>query len=151
MIKHASNRFKTGLIVARLLPAYVLLGLIKHLVPLNWLARWVWCPPTGQRDREVERRLASSVLWLSQMVGLPDRDCLQRSLLLYRVLSRAGAEPKLVVGFDRINGRILGHTWVIVDGHTVIEPETDLLRFSPTFSFGTRGTLLVERTNARAA
>jgi hypothetical protein len=82
------------------------------------------------------------VLRLSQLAGLPDRDCLQRSLLLYRVLSRAGAEPTLVVGFNRINDQMLGHAWVVVDGHSVIEADTDLLRFTPTFSFGSRGTLL---------
>ncbi len=136
------TRFKTGLIVLRLLPIYVLLGLIKHLVPLHWLARWAWCRPAGPRNREVELRLATSVLRLSQLAGLPDHDCLQRSLLLYRVLSRAGAEPTLVVGFNRINDQVLGHAWVVVDGHAVIEAETDLLRFTPTFSFGSRGTLL---------
>jgi Transglutaminase-like superfamily len=151
VIKRASNRLKSGLIVGRLLPAYVLLGLVKHIVPLKWLARWAWCPPVGPRDREAERRLAASVSRLSQLAGLPDRDCLQRSLLLYRVLSRAGAEPTLVVGFDRINGRVLGHAWVIMDGHAVIERETDLLRFSPTFSFGSRGTLLSEWPDPRAA
>jgi hypothetical protein len=151
VIKRTSNRLKTGLIVGRLLPAYLLLGLLKHVIPLRWLARWVWCPPVGPRDRNTEWRLAASVLRLSQLAGLPDRDCLQRSLLLYRVLSRVGAEPKLVVGFERMNGQILGHAWVIVDGHTVIEPETDLLRFSPAFGFGMRGALLSEGLNSRDA
>src|SRR5262249_34548422 len=146
VIKRASNRLKTGLIVGRLLPAYLLLGLLKHLVPLRWLARWAWCHPRGLHHREAERCLTASVLRLSQLTGLPDRDCLQRSLLLYRVLSRAGAEPTLVVGFDRIDGRILGHAWVTTDGHAVIEREADLLRFSPTFSFGTRGALLFQPT-----
>jgi hypothetical protein len=151
VITRASNRLKTGLIVGRLLPAYVLLGLLKHIVPLRWLVHWAWCPPAGKRDCEAEHRSAASVLRLSQLVGLPDRDCLQRSLLLYRVLSRAGAEPKLVCGFDRMNGRILGHAWVIVDGHTLIEPETDLLRFSPAFSFGSRGTHFSEWPDSRTA
>lgn len=151
MIKRASNRLKTGLIMGRLLPAYMLLGFLKHLIPLRWLARWAWCPPGGPRDREAEPRLAASVLRLSQLAGLPDRDCLQRSLLLYRVLSRAGAEPKLIVGFDRINGRIIGHAWVVVDGHAVIESETDLVRFSPAFSFGSRGAHFSEWPNPRTA
>ncbi len=137
--------------VGRLLPAYLLLGLLKHFVPLRWLARWVWCPPAGRRDREAERHLAASVFRLSQLVGLPDRDCLQRSLLLYRVLSRAGAEPKLVVGFDHVAGRIVGHAWVIIDGHTVSEPQIDLLRYSPAFSFGSQGMLLSQWSDSRAA
>ena len=137
--------------MGRLLPAYVLLGVLKHLVPLRWLARWTWCAPTGPRDREAERHLAESVSRLSQLRGLPDRDCLQRSLLLYRVLSRAGADPTLVLGFQRRNDRILAHAWVIVDGHTVIEPEVDLRRFSPVLRFGLRGALLPARSDPRAA
>jgi hypothetical protein len=89
----------------------------------------------------IEGRLTAGVLRLSRLVGLPDRDCLQRSLLLYRVLSRAGADPKLVVGFNRMDNRILGHAWVIVDGHAINEHETDLLRFTPALSFGAQGAL----------
>ena len=60
-------------------------------------------PPAGPRDHKVERRLAASVLRLSQLLSLSDRDCLQRSLLLYRLLSRAGANPILVIGFRRMH------------------------------------------------
>jgi Transglutaminase-like superfamily len=75
-------------------------------------------------------------------MDLLDRDCLQRSLLLYRVLSRAGADPTLVVGFQRLDSRIMGHTWVLIDGHAVIESDADLIRFSPALRFGPRGALL---------
>jgi transglutaminase superfamily protein len=135
----ALNRLKNGLLVVRLLPGYVLFGLLKHVVPLRWLVRWAWCPPHGPRDLEGERRLAARVCRLSRLTGLLDRDCLQRSLLLYRMLSRAGANPTLVVGFRRMDGRIFGHAWVIVDGYPVIEPEVNLLRFSPMFGFGFGG------------
>jgi len=111
-------------------------------MPLRWVARWAWRRSNGPRDRAAERRLAASVSRLSHLAGLPDRDCLQRSLLLYRVLSRAGADPRLVVGFQRVNDRVLGHAWVLVDGHTLIEPEAELLKFIPTFTFGARGALL---------
>jgi hypothetical protein len=70
-------------------------------------------------------------------------------LLLYRVLSRAGADPTLVVGFQRVNDRILGHAWVRVDGRTLIEPEPDLVRFSPAFGFGARGALLLAVTGPK--
>lgn len=121
----------------------MLLGLLKHLVPLKWLlARWAWRPPAGQRNREAERRLAGNVLRLRQLIGLPDRDCLQRSLLLYRVLSRAGANPKLVVGFHRLNGQITGHAWVLVDGHPVLESKDALRQFSSAMAFGAAGEIL---------
>src|SRR5262245_13080052 len=140
-ITRAIRYFRTGLVITRLIPAYVAFGTLKHLVPLRWLVRCAWCPPAGPRDREAERRLGASVLRLSQLMGLPDRDCFQRSLLLYRLLSRAGANPILVVGFRRMDGRILGHAWVIVDDHAIFESAADLSRFSPVVCFGARGAL----------
>ena len=147
MSKRASHRFRKGLIVVRLLPVYVLLGLFKHLVPLRWLARWAWCTPVGQRDRTAERGLAASVLRLSQLMGLPDRDCLQRSLLLYRVLSRAGAAPVLIIGFGQINGAVRGHAWVLVDNQPVVK-EAELFQFSPAFGFGVGG-FMFQTTESR--
>src|SRR5262249_58589276 len=147
----ALNRLKNGLLVVRLLPGYVLFGLLKHVVPLRWLVRWAWCPPHGPRDLEGERRLAARVCRLSRLTGLPDRDCLQRSLLLYRVLSYVGAEPTLIIGFQRTNGRLRGHAWVTVDGRSVVEPETELVGFSPALRFGLRGELLPDPLNSTSA
>jgi hypothetical protein len=114
----------------------------KHLFPLPWLVRWAWHTPSGRRDREAERWSVACVWRLSRLMGAQDRDCLQRSLLLYRVLSRSGADPMLVVGFRHIDGGTQGHAWVIADGHPVIEDEADLLQFSPALCFGLRGALL---------
>jgi len=124
-----------------------LLALLKQLVPLTWLVRRVWCPPIAPRDCEAEWGLTSIVLRLSRLTGLPDRDCLQRSLLLYRVLSHVGAQPTLVIGFQSTNGQIRGHAWVTVDGRAVVEPEAELVGFSPALRFGLRGELLIDPLN----
>jgi len=149
--RRTMRRLKTGFIMARLLILYIVLALLKHLVPLPWLVRQVWCPPVGPRDCEAEWRLTSIVLRLSRLTGLPDRDCLQRSLLLYRVLSHVGAEPILVVGFQRTNGRLRGHAWVTVDSRSVVEPEAELVGFSPALRFGSRGELLPDPLNSPSA
>jgi hypothetical protein len=138
-IARTINRIWTGLLIARLLPAYVAFATLKHMIPLQKLVRLAWSPPAGRRDHEAEKRLLAGVLRLSRFVGLPDRDCLQRSLLVYRLLSHAGADPLLVIGFRLKDGRLLGHAWVIVDGHAVFESEADLLKFSPAISFGLQG------------
>jgi hypothetical protein len=140
--RRITRRLKTGFIMAHLLIIYIVLALLKHLVPLTWLVRRVWRPPVGPRDCEVEWRLTSIVLRLARLTGLPDRDCLQRSLLLYRVLSHVGAEPTLVIGFQRTNGQIRGHAWVTVDGRAIVEPEAELVSFSPALRFGCRGELV---------
>ena len=81
------------------------------------------------------------MLRLSKLLRIADRDCLQRSLLLYRLLSAAGANPELVVGFGKQDGKIIGHAWVLVDDVSLVEPEPDLVRFSPVLRFGARGVL----------
>ena len=144
MIPIATNRLRTVLDGFHIVPAYVLLGLLKHLVPLRSLAKWTWCETTGPRDPVAERRLAANVLRLSKLLRIADRDCLQRSLLLYRLLSAAGADPELVVGFREQDGKIIGHAWVLVDDMSIVEPESDLVRFSPVLRFGARGALLHE-------
>jgi transglutaminase superfamily protein len=142
MIPHVSNRLRTVLDGFRIVPAYVLLGLLKHLVPLRSLAKWTWCEKAGPRDPVAERRLTANVLRLSKLLRIADRDCLQRSLLLYRLLSAVGADPELVVGFREQDGKIIGHAWVLVDDVSIVEPESDLVRFAPVLRFGARGALL---------
>jgi hypothetical protein len=142
MTPRVSNRIRTVVDGFRIVPAYLLLGLLKHLVPLRWLVKWTWCETTGLRDRLAERRLAANVLRLSKLLRIADHDCLQRSLLLYRLLSAAGADPELVVGFRAQDGKIIGHAWVLVDDVSIVEPQSDLVRFSPVLRFGARGALL---------
>ena len=146
----SSSRIRNALALGRLLPVYAVLGLLKHLMPLRWLARWCWCAQEGPRDRLAEHRLTGRALRLSTLMRVSDRDCLQRSLLLYRILSRAGADPTLVVGFQQLDGKILGHAWVLVEGRPVIESEADLTRFSPTLRFGARGVLLPPEADLHA-
>lgn len=63
--------------------------------------------------------------------------CLERSLLLFRYLGRAGAAPELVVGFMRHGEGMMGHAWVEVEGNPVLEagdPSANyvsLVRFGP--------------------
>src|SRR5437868_4286960 len=144
MTPRVSNQIRTVLDGCRIVPAYLLLGVLKHLVPLRSLAKWTWCETTGPRDRVAERRLTANVLRLSKLLRIADRDCLQRSLLLYRFLCAAGADPELVVGLHEQDGKIIGHAWVLVDGKGLVEPESDLVLFSPVFRFGARGELLQE-------
>jgi hypothetical protein len=140
--RRVMQRLRIAFIITPLVPTYAVLAVLKHVVPLRWLVRWVWCPSAGSRDREAERQLLARVLRVSRLTRWADRDCLQRSLLLYRVLSRGGADPTLVVGFHRMNGRVRGHAWVTVDGHAIVESEAELHAFSAALRFGLRGELL---------
>jgi hypothetical protein len=135
------RRVATAAGLARLLPWYLAFGALRHLVPLPWLARWAWRASSRERDLEFEQKLVARVIRLRHTLERGRGDCLQSSLVLYRELSRAGADPTLVVGFRRTNGRMQGHAWVLTEGRPVGESQDALDGFAPTFGFGRHGTL----------
>jgi len=66
-------------------------------------------------------------------------NCLERSLLTYRFLARAGADPHLVVGVKRVTGNIVGHAWVTLDGEPIHERRKEVEAFARLVEFGPRG------------
>jgi hypothetical protein len=112
---------------------HVLLGGAKKVVPLTTLAAWASRP---RRRRQTPPALViGRVLRAGAIVGSPDRDCLQRSLLLYRELTRIGAAPTLAVGMRHTAGKLAGHAWVLLDGEVVAEPAGDVDGFVPVMLF----------------
>ena len=61
--------------------------------------------------------------------------CLPRSLVLYRVLARAGRQPRLRIGVRRDGGGLGGHAWVTLDGHPLAEAADPAAAFATTFQF----------------
>ena len=118
---------------------YVAIGVLKHIVPLPVLVRWTWREPRGDRNPDAERQVIGRAIWVRRVLGDTDRDCLQRCLLLYRELSRAGADPTLMVGFTKAEGRVRGHAWVVANGAAVAETPPEAANFVPALSFGRRG------------
>ena len=142
-----ARRTRRAMRVLRLLPAYLALGLAKHLVRLERLVRWAWRVPAGQRDVVAEREIQSDLDVLWRLTPLRDRDCLQRSLLLYRELSAAGSDPMLVTGIRRIDGRVEGHAWVVLDGRPCDAP-SHVSQFEPLLTFGAHGEPVPLRASA---
>jgi hypothetical protein len=135
-----AQRLKAARTIGRLAPAYATFGILKHVVSIKQLARWAWSGRCRDRDPDVERRVVTAVAHLRSWFGR-DEDCLQSSLLLYRELSRLGAEPMLTVGFRRQNDHVEGHAWVSVDGHAVANGRQEQL-FTTAFQFGPGGALV---------
>lgn len=110
------------------------LSLLKRVLPLQTLVRFMWRPAGVTSGRPVER--------VESIVGRLDRlsggNCLSRSLIVYRLLSRAGADPILVVGFAN-EGRVVGHTWVQVQGRPLLDDPGSLARYTTLVSFGANG------------
>jgi hypothetical protein len=118
----------------------MLLPGLKRVLPLDMLARWMrGRPGPGYGDEQVIR-LASWVYGSRPVTG--GDNCLERSLLLYRYMSVANPDARLVVGF-RTGGRAVeGHAWVAI-GDRAMAADTDRGgAFTPTVSFGRDGKVV---------
>lgn len=114
------------------------LPVLKYIVPMRTLARLMWAAPrrSGEdRDRRVQEVIE---VWRTGGRLLVSRNCLERSLLLYRLLSREGARPSLVFGVDRRDGSIAGHAWVELHDEVVHESSAAYDRVA---IFGANGQL----------
>jgi hypothetical protein len=112
------------------------LPLLKRTLPLPRLVRLMWLPPRiAERDPEWEKRTCRIVARLSRASG---GNCLARSLVLYRYLSRANADPRLVVGMAKPD-EFLGHVWVVVDERPLLETPEALRGYEEVMTFGARG------------
>lgn len=129
--------------------------LLKRALPLPALVRLAWSRPRGGRGREQE--IVQLAWWTSRLQ--PRRfphNCLERSLVTYRFLARAGAQPRLVTGMGRPEGEIMGHVWVTVADRPVQDADEALRAFGRLVEFGdggraVRGEAELGRLDGRAA
>ncbi|HOS92053.1 MAG TPA: lasso peptide biosynthesis B2 protein [Armatimonadota bacterium] len=108
------GRFGSRLEAAALL---LVAGPAYRLLPTNTFLRW-WTPPPRRRcgmrvvDVDGLARAVDDVLAVSRR-----RNCLTRSLMLYRMLRRRGVEVELRIGVRREGAEgIAGHAWLLLDG-----------------------------------
>lgn len=128
-------------LAARMAGWAIVLSLLKHFVPVGSLARLMWREASRDRREPLkERQIVRLADWLSRGTNLTKRGaCFERSLLAYRYLSAAGANPLLVVAFGKAAGTVLGHAWVEVEGEAVGERPEMLEMFEPAVRFGAQG------------
>jgi hypothetical protein len=98
--------------VLRLLGWRVALAALKRTVPIPTLVR-LMATPGGRSTRDTPR-IVELVDWLyaprrEQDLG----NCLDRSLVLYRYLSRNEPGTRLVLGMRRGSSELEGHAWVM--------------------------------------
>ena len=124
--------------LARLALPYLTFVVLRRWVSIETLTRWAWQPPTRMRDDADETLVVARITRLSQLITR-GADCLPRSLLLYRELSRRGADPRLVIGFGATSRPLVGHAWVTVDGQPYGETAAALMPLTPVCVFGAWG------------
>jgi hypothetical protein len=118
----------------------MLLPVLKRALPLERLASSMRGRPGHRYEEEQVIRLASWVYGSRPVTG--GDNCLERSLLLYRYLSRANLDARLVVGFRDGAQAVQGHAWVAI-GERAMAADTDQRgAFAPLVSFGRDGRVL---------
>ena len=129
---------RTGWLLTRMVAWKVTLALVKHALPLSTLVRLV---DPGPRKRAIDAEECARVEWAVRRLGrvLAGGDCLERSLVSYRFLARAGASPVLRIGLDRDAVRTEGHAWVTVDDRPVAETAASLAPYVEVAAFTPSG------------
>jgi hypothetical protein len=120
----------------------VVLPLLKFVMPLPHLVRLMWTGPSAaSMTSEAQNSAEMRVLEIIRTGGrlLVSRNCLERSLVLYRYLSSSGGDPQLVVGVTKQAGIVGGHTWVELDGRPV--DDLQAAHFERVAVFGSNGRL----------
>jgi hypothetical protein len=141
----ARSRIRTpadAWLLVRMIVWAATLPLLKRVLPLPRLVRLAASRPrTGRMESDQREQLAAFARWIYRHgVFTRDPNCLERSLVAYRFLTRAGAEPRLMVGLAKAREGIVGHAWVIVDGRPLNDSPVVLQGFVPVVEFGADGT-----------
>jgi hypothetical protein len=130
---------RIGLLAVRMSSWALVLPLLKRRFPLQRLAELMRKDPGGPRDAVSERQIVALSSLLARRPPRFRANCLERSLLAYRFLARANADPRLVVGVRSGENGILGHAWVTVDGEPIHESAASVSGFSALVEFGSNG------------
>jgi hypothetical protein len=115
------------------------LPILKHMLPTGRLAGVLWTPSRPPRSESRERAVVAASARLTRLRPGLRANCLERSLLAYRFLARAGADPRLVLGVGTLDGAVVGHAWVTLDGDPVHESREAVSGFTPLVEFGEAG------------
>ena len=128
-----------GWLVIRMLAWRTVLPVLERVVPLRTLVR-IMAPRSRVRDdRKGE---AHRIVYLAERVfdiRNSCQNCLERSMVTYRYLSKTGVDPELVIAFRKGAAPVLGHAWVTVDGMPMHDSPGALEEFEPLVTFSSAG------------
>jgi Transglutaminase-like superfamily len=143
-LRSAVKRPADAWLLARILGWSLVLPLAKRLVPVPRLTALMRTHArSATRDPEVEETVAALTAWVFKTRPRGSRDnCLERALVTYRYLCRAGARPELVMGVARGEAGVDGHAWVTVDGRPVHDDPAALEAFRPMLRFDSDGAIV---------
>jgi len=117
----------------------LVLPALKRMLPLDTLASAMRTRPGRRSEEERVVRLASWVYGSRPLTG--GDNCLERSLLLYRYLSRTDPDARLVVGFRHSGQAVEGHAGVAVGNRPMAADTDERGPYAPLVSFGRHGRI----------
>ena len=131
------------LLALRMVGWRLAMPMLKWALPLPRLVRLMWAEGRRRASEPDRQRIVTLAHALYGPRGgrLLD-NCLERSLVTYRFLAEAGAEPQLVVAVSDSRGEVRGHVWVTVDGQPLREESEPLEEFAPMVTFGRGGVAI---------
>lgn len=139
----AVDSLSDAALAVRMLGWALILPVLKVAVSLEKLVQLMAIDGSrSQRNLEAERRIGRLARLAHRTAGAGRRDnCLERSLIAYRYLSAANADPVLVVGASRGGTGIEGHVWLLVDGEPIADSSDEIRRYVPLTAFGSGGRI----------
>jgi len=120
-----------------LLAAFVLLARASWALRRGSFARlrsWAERPLETARQ-PAEEKIEPTIERISRLVSIAAShhwlkiQCLERSLVLQRLLASAGIAAELRIGIEKVEERLRAHAWVEVDNRPISEPEAIEARF----------------------
>jgi transglutaminase superfamily protein len=125
----------------------IALPVLKWALPLPRLVQLMDASPRSTSASPSRDRVTALTNWIYDSRFVPAREnCLERSLVAYRYLGKADADPELIVAMRREDQSVLGHTWVVVDGSPINEGSERLEGYIPVVSF--RGGSMFRRRSS---
>lgn len=105
------------------------------LLPLRRLERFVelgrsGTPRTPAQAELTAKRVERVLFWSKRVLR---HTCLTRGITRYFFLRRAGADVRLIFGLSRVDGRHVGHCWIVRDGEIYAEPNDPSGQFTDVY------------------
>lgn len=132
-----SDRARAVLLAVRMLPWAVAVPVLKRRRPIRELVALLDARRERPWDPAREAVVRQASWWASrvQLRRFPD-NCLERSLVAYRYLGLAGADPRMVLGIGGTRQEVTGHAWVTLDGRAVHDPPEAIERYRQIVEIG---------------
>jgi hypothetical protein len=135
------GRWRDFPLAIRMIAWRLVIPALKTSTPLPRLVRLLHRPPTANVSAQTR---SARIVSLSERLcrgRFHKGTCLERSLLAYRFLSEAGAEPNLIVAVRRDGDVLEWHAWITCAGRPVHEDEASLRGYLPVVVFNAQGSV----------